>query len=76
MCIVLTEQYNKRSAKGVVAGDNVLRRVLGIDPLVLPRTTMLGDFLAYANERWNKKEGLTTRFHFGTGPFFQRAREI
>ncbi len=60
---------------GVVAGHNAARRAAHMDLLTLPRTTIVGDFLAYVNERWDK-EGLTTRFNTHGGPYLRRAREI
>ncbi len=60
---------------GVVAGHNAVRKAVGMNPLVLPRTTMLGDFIAHVNENWDTEEGLKTRFHTWSGAFFRRARE-
>jgi hypothetical protein len=62
-------------ATGVVAGHNAARKVMGMALLVLPKTTMLGGFIAYTNERWNKEEGLRERAHLFTGPFLKRAEE-
>jgi len=41
----------------------------------MPRTTILGDFLAYINERWDE-EGLTVRFSPLSGNYLRRAEEI
>ncbi|MBI4286333.1 MAG: FAD-dependent oxidoreductase [Chloroflexi bacterium] len=62
-------------ATGVVAGHNAARRAAGVAPLILPRTTMLGDFIGYVKERWNTEEGLKSRFHLLPGPYFTRAVE-
>jgi hypothetical protein len=61
---------------GVVAGYNAVRRAMGMDLLVLPRTTMLGDFIAYVNERWDTTEGLKSRFVSHSDPYFHRAKEM
>lgn len=63
------------TATGVVAGHNAVRRAVGIPPLVLPEATMLGGFIAYTNERWDKEEGLRARSHLFTGPYLRRAEE-
>ncbi len=60
---------------GAVAGHNAVRKAVGMAPLVLPRTIMLGDFIAYLKENWDTEEGLKTRFHMWTGAFFRRAKE-
>ena len=60
---------------GVVAGHNAVRKAVDMEPLILPRTTMVGEFTALVNETWDTEEGLKTRFHTWTGPFFRRAKE-
>jgi len=60
---------------GVLAGHNAVRRAAGRVPLVLSKTTMMGAFIAFINERWNTEEGLTRRFCLWRGPFFQKAKE-
>jgi len=63
-------------ATGVVAGHNAVRKAVGMAPLLLPGTTMLGDFIAYTNERWREEEGLRARFHVCTEPYFHHAQEL
>jgi hypothetical protein len=36
---------------------------------------MLGDFIAYVNENWDKEEWLRSRFHLFTGPYLRTAEE-
>ncbi len=63
---------------GVVAGHNAVRKAVGMDPLVLPTTTLIGYFLSYVNERWNTEKGLRFRANLQAreGPFFSRASEL
>jgi hypothetical protein len=63
------------TATGVLAGHNAARKAAGVQPLVLPGTTMLGGFIAYVNENWSKEEGLRSRFHLFTGPYLRAAQE-
>jgi methylenetetrahydrofolate--tRNA-(uracil-5-)-methyltransferase len=49
--IIGTEGYGAATAGGWLAGTNAARRVLGLDPLVLPSTTLMGalfDFISSA----------------------------
>lgn len=52
---------------GVLAGHNAVRKTLGIAPLILPESTMVGNFIAFANKRWNTEEGLRKRYGIPTG---------
>ncbi len=61
---------------GVVVGHNAVASAIGIEPLVLPKTTLLGDFLAFVNERWNMEEHLRERFGFCVGAYFRRSTEL
>lgn len=63
------------AATGAVAGHNAVRRAVGIAPLVLPETTMLGNFIAHVNRNWDTEEGLRSRFHLYSDPFFRMAEE-
>ena len=42
-----TEGYLESSATGWLAGTNAARKVLGLDPLLPPETTMLGGLVRY-----------------------------
>ncbi len=44
------EGYVESAGSGLVAGMNAARRALGLDPVILPRTTMLGAMAAYVAE--------------------------
>ncbi len=63
---------------GVVAGHNAVRKAVGMDPMVLPKTTLIGYFLSYVNERWNTEKGLRFRANLQAeeGPFFSQASEL
>ncbi|MFC1872972.1 FAD-dependent oxidoreductase [Chloroflexota bacterium] len=59
---------------GTLAGHNAVRSAVGVAPLVLPTTTLIGFWLKYINDRWDN-EGLKSRVHI-RGPFLDRAKEI
>jgi len=61
---------------GVVVGHNAVRKLAGIPPLVLPGTTILGDYIAYFNEGWQEEERLRTRPHIRDGVYLRRAEKI
>lgn len=44
------EGYMESAASGILAGINVVRRISGQIPLVLPRTTMMGALTAYITD--------------------------
>jgi methylenetetrahydrofolate--tRNA-(uracil-5-)-methyltransferase len=49
--IIGTEGYGAATAGGWLAGTNAARRVLGLEPLILPPTTLMGalfDFISSA----------------------------
>jgi len=45
---------------GLLAGHNAVRAVLGKDLLVLPRTTVAGDYIVYTAEKMQTEEGQMT----------------
>lgn len=63
-------------AQGLLAGHNAVRHCLGKENLVLPRTTALGDFIAFEAEQMAQAQGSDRGFSFEAGPYFQRMKEI
>ena len=61
---------------GVVAGHNAVREAAGMPPLILPRTTILGDYIAYIVEGWQAEARLKTRPHVRDGAYLRRAEEM
>ena len=45
-------------------------------PLVLPKTTVIGDIIAYANYKMMTKEGRRNRYTFAGAEYFKRMQEI
>ncbi|HIE52602.1 MAG TPA: methylenetetrahydrofolate--tRNA-(uracil(54)-C(5))-methyltransferase (FADH(2)-oxidizing) TrmFO [Armatimonadetes bacterium] len=50
--LVGVEGYIESAGAGLLAGVNAARRLRGQDPLILPRTTMLGALMRYISDPW------------------------
>ncbi|NLW44610.1 MAG: methylenetetrahydrofolate--tRNA-(uracil(54)-C(5))-methyltransferase (FADH(2)-oxidizing) TrmFO [Syntrophomonadaceae bacterium] len=48
------EGYMESAATGIVAGINAARRYLGLEPVVLPRETMIGSLCRYISDPENR----------------------
>jgi len=57
---------------GGLAGHNAARVAFGKEPLTLPRTTLIGDFVAYVGEMMQSEEGLMQTYSMTKPPY--RAR--
>jgi methylenetetrahydrofolate--tRNA-(uracil-5-)-methyltransferase len=44
------EGYIESAASGILAGQNLARRIQGLPPLILPRETMMGALAAYISD--------------------------
>lgn len=60
---------------GSLAGHNAVRYLLGMTPLVLPKTTVIGDLIAYANYKMMTKEGRRNRYTFAGSEYFKKMQE-
>ena len=47
------EGYMESASSGIVAGISIARRLKGLEPLVLPRDTMMGALTAYISDPYN-----------------------
>lgn len=61
---------------GYIAGHNAVRHLLGMPPLILPRSTAIGDIIAFTNEKMNSKEGRRNRYTFAGAIYFKRMQDI
>jgi hypothetical protein len=68
--------HTEAIATGSLAGHNAIRLILGMPLLELPRTTAIGDIIAYANERIKTPEGLKKRYTFAGAEYFQRMKAL
>jgi hypothetical protein len=63
-------------ATGSLAGHNAVRWVLGHAPLVIPRTTGMGEFLAWMHERLAQPDGAKIAHTLGNGPLVEHMRQV
>lgn len=61
---------------GCLAGHNAVRSATGKELLALPRTTAIGDFIAYIGEQMSSSEGLKTGYGFSGGFYFERMKKL
>jgi hypothetical protein len=61
---------------GSLAGHNAVRHALGVELLVLPRTTGLGEYLAWSREQMALPDGLTGGYSLGNGAPVGRLKEL
>ena len=60
---------------GALAGHNAARVAFGKEPLVLPRETIIGDFVAYVGEMMGSEKGLTETYSMTKPPYRTRMAE-
>jgi len=59
---------------GILAGYNAAMCAFDKELLVLPKESIIGDFIAYIQKRMN--EPITKSYSLGGGEYFERAREL
>ena len=60
---------------GSLAGYNAARAAFGWDPLVIPRETVVGDFVAFVGEMMKTEKGLMATYSMTKPPFRTRMGE-
>lgn len=61
---------------GTLAGHNAVRFALGRELLTLPRTTAVGEIIAFVREGMETEAGLKLKYTFSGSVFFERMREM
>ncbi len=61
---------------GVLAGNNAARVAFGKEPIELPRSTAIGDMIAYRGERMATSNDLRTQMSMAHGAYFERMKEL
>ncbi|MDZ4247565.1 MAG: FAD-dependent oxidoreductase, partial [Dehalococcoidia bacterium] len=61
---------------GALSGYNSVRKALGMDPLVLPSGTAIGDFIAFTGEMMELPGGLKEGYSFAHGTYFERMKSM
>jgi hypothetical protein len=60
---------------GVLAGHNSVRQALGRELVTIPRTTAVGDAIAYVREQMQTEEGMSRKYTFSGSVYFERMKE-
>jgi choline dehydrogenase-like flavoprotein len=61
---------------GVLAGHNAVRWALGRPLLAIPRSTMVGEAIAYVREQMQSEEGLFKKYTFSGSVLFEHVQEL
>ncbi len=61
---------------GTLAGHNAARQALGYPLVTIPRSTAVGEAIAYVREEMETDEGLTKKYTFAGSVFFERMQEL
>jgi hypothetical protein len=61
---------------GYVAGYEAARLAFGMEPIEFPRTSVVGDFLAFIGERTSAPGGLEKSYSLGGGQYFKQMKKL
>ncbi|MBI5956231.1 MAG: FAD-dependent oxidoreductase [Chloroflexi bacterium] len=61
---------------GVLAGYNAVRHALGRPLVELPRSTAIGDAIAFVREQMQTEEGLMQKYTFSGSVYLERMKEL
>ncbi|NMM63173.1 FAD-dependent oxidoreductase [Clostridium sp. P21] len=61
---------------GSLAGHNAVRCALKMPPLILPKSTAIGDIIAFANYKMMTKQGRRNRYTFAGAEYFKRMQKF
>lgn len=67
--------HTEAISTGSLAGHNAVRYLAGEELLQLPRETVIGDLISYANEKIQTESGLRNRYTFAGAEFFKRMQD-
>jgi hypothetical protein len=68
--------HTEAISTGVLAGHNAVCWALGRPLLTLPRTTAVGEAIAYVREQMQTEEGMTKKYTFSGSVLFERMRAL
>lgn len=61
---------------GSLAGNNSVRYSLGLETLILPDKTAIGDIILYVNSKMKNKEGIREAYTFAGAVYFERMKTL
>lgn len=68
--------HTEAIATGLLAGHNAVRHCLDMPYLELPRTTAVGDFIAFVRDQMATRDGLRLRYTFSGSVYFERMKAM
>ncbi|MGC8874626.1 MAG: FAD-dependent oxidoreductase [Chloroflexia bacterium] len=68
--------HTEAISTGTLAGHNAVRYALGLPLLTLPRTTAVGDAIAFVREEMQTPEGMTRKYTFSGATYFERMKQL
>jgi hypothetical protein len=63
-------------ATGILAGNNAVRAAAGLEPLILPGSTAIGDYVNYTRKMMRTQQDLNRGYRMGHGLYFERMKEL
>ncbi|MEG6586858.1 FAD-dependent oxidoreductase [Dendrosporobacter sp. 1207_IL3150] len=60
---------------GMLAGHNAVRKLAGLDLLILPDSLAIGDAIAHVNEQMQTESGMSLKYTFSGAQYFVRMQE-
>jgi threonine dehydrogenase-like Zn-dependent dehydrogenase len=61
---------------GTLAGHNAVRQALGQPLVTVPRSTAVGEAIAFVREQMQTEEGMTRKYTFSGAVYFDRMKEL
>lgn len=68
--------HTEAISTGTLAGHNAVRYALGLPLLTLPRTTAVGDAIAFVREEMQTPEGMMRKYTFSGATYFERMKQL
>ncbi len=61
---------------GILAGYNAVLKAVGKKPIELPRSTVIGDFIAFINEEVQRETPISKGYTYSGGIYFERMKKL
>jgi len=61
---------------GTLAGHNAVRQAMGLPLVTIPRSTAVGEAIAFVREQMETEEGMTKKYTFSGAVYFERMKQL
>jgi hypothetical protein len=68
--------HTEATVTGLLAGHNAVRAAIGLELRRIPPETVVGDFISFVNTRTQTEEGMSQRYTFSGGVYFERMKKL